>query len=125
MNITIYFHSKKIILLQKNQSTQNQSFKNLDLLNKNEIVDEFELFINQTSSNELIFETENLEKGLEYFGNAFKYIYAAGGLIKKEDRFLFIYRLKTWDLPKGKLDKGEGPREAAIREAKKNAGSPN
>ena len=122
MNITIYYHSKKIILLQKNQNAQNQSFKNLDLLNKNEITGEVELFINQTERNELVFETQDLEKGLEYFGKAFKYIFAAGGLIKKENHFLFIYRLNTWDLPKGKLDKGEGPREAAIRECEEECG---
>lgn len=122
MNITIYYHSKKIILLQKNQNTQNQSFKNLDVLNRNEISNAFELFINQTDSNELIFETENPEKGLENFRKAFKYIYAAGGLIKKEERYLFIYRLKTWDLPKGKLDAGESPEEAAIRECEEECG---
>ena len=37
MNITIYYLSKKIILQQKNQSTENQSFKNLDALKKSEI----------------------------------------------------------------------------------------
>ena len=42
MNITIYYLSKKIILQQKNQSTENQSFKNLDVLKKGEIIDEFE-----------------------------------------------------------------------------------
>jgi 8-oxo-dGTP pyrophosphatase MutT (NUDIX family) len=44
------------------------------------------------------------------------YIEAAGGLIKKADKFLFIYRFERWDLPKGKLDKGETIENAAIRE---------
>lgn len=46
----------------------------------------------------------------------FKIITAAGGLIKKGEKTLMIYRLKKWDLPKGKLDEGEKNRDAARRE---------
>ena len=122
MNITIYYLSKKIILQQKNQSTENQSFKNLDVLKKSEILDEFVKFTDESTSTLLTFETENLENGLEKFRKAFKYIYAAGGLIEKGDTYLFIFRLKRWDLPKGKLDMGEGPEEAAIRECEEECG---
>ncbi len=122
MNITIYYLSKKIILQQKNQSTENQSFKNLDVIKKGEILDEFEKFANETNSTLLTFVTDNLENGLEKFRKAFKYIYAAGGLIEKDNRFLFIYRLNRWDLPKGKLDMGESPEEAGIRECEEECG---
>lgn len=122
MNITIYYLSKKIILQQKNQNAENQPFINLDNLKKAEILDEFVKFANETNSTLLTFETENLEIGLEKFRKAFKYIYAAGGLIEKGDTFLFIFRLKRWDLPKGKLDMGEGPEEAAIRECEEECG---
>ena len=47
----------------------------------------------------------------------FKIIKAGGGVVKNNnDQILFIYRLKKWDLPKGKLDKGETIRECAKRE---------
>ena len=122
MNITIYFLSKKIILQLKNQSTENQSFKNLDALKKSEILDEFVKFTDESTATLLTFETENLEIGLEKFRKVFKYIYAAGGLIEKDNTWLFIFRLKRWDLPKGKLDMGEGPEEAAIRECEEECG---
>lgn len=42
---------------------------------------------------------------------------AAGGLIRNElNEYLFIYRRGFWDLPKGKLEKGETKKETAIRE---------
>ena len=47
----------------------------------------------------------------------FKIVKAAGGVVKnKNDEILFIYRMKKWDLPKGKLDKGETILECAKRE---------
>jgi 8-oxo-dGTP pyrophosphatase MutT (NUDIX family) len=46
-----------------------------------------------------------------------KVIVAAGGLVKNENKdFLFIYRNDKWDLPKGKIDKGETIKAAAVRE---------
>jgi len=48
--------------------------------------------------------------------NELHFIEAAGGLIRNKNKYLFIKRLGKWDLPKGKLDKGETNEEAAIRE---------
>ena len=47
----------------------------------------------------------------------FNIIKAGGGVVNNnKNQILFIYRLKRWDLPKGKLDKGETIRECAERE---------
>lgn len=48
---------------------------------------------------------------------------ASGGLVVNEDhRVLLIYRRGCWDLPKGKLDEGEGWPEAAKREVEEETG---
>lgn len=50
-------------------------------------------------------------------------IKAAGGLaINEEGEYLFIYRNKKWDLPKGKVEKGEVVKEAAVREVEEECG---
>ncbi|OJJ18180.1 hypothetical protein BKI52_25470 [marine bacterium AO1-C] len=41
---------------------------------------------------------------------------AAGGLVTQQDKYLLIYRLGKWDLPKGKAEKGETIETTAIRE---------
>lgn len=48
--------------------------------------------------------------------NKFKIEKAAGGLVRKKEKTLMIYRMKKWDLPKGKKEKGEKYKETAVRE---------
>ena len=72
---------------------------------------------------ELRVECANLTDDFAKFCNEFIVIEAAGGLIKnKEGQYLFIYRHDKWDLPKGKLDKGEKTDAAAIRECQEECG---
>jgi 8-oxo-dGTP pyrophosphatase MutT (NUDIX family) len=53
---------------------------------------------------------------MEYLKDRYKVIKAAGGLVRKKDKFLIIYRMKKWDLPKGKKESGERSFETAVRE---------
>ena len=46
-----------------------------------------------------------------------KPIEAAGCIVKNEEgKILMMKRLGKWDLPKGKIDKGETPIQASLRE---------
>ncbi len=47
---------------------------------------------------------------------SYKLIEAAGGIVRKKDKALMIFRLGKWDFPKGKLEEGETIEEAAVRE---------
>lgn len=50
-------------------------------------------------------------------------IEAAGGVVKNaEGKILLIFRNGKWDLPKGKIDKGETPKKAAVREVEEETG---
>ncbi|MDB5131433.1 MAG: hydrolase [Mucilaginibacter sp.] len=50
-------------------------------------------------------------------------IEAAGGVVVNENHeYLFIYRNKKWDIPKGKIEAGEGIKEAALREVEEECG---
>ncbi len=64
-----------------------------------------------------LYLTVNDYDGIKKFlRRKFKVVKAAGGLVRKKDKFLMIYRMKKWDLPKGKIEKGERNRKAASRE---------
>lgn len=57
-----------------------------------------------------------------HFQLLFNSIPAAGGLVKSSKGYLFIFRKGKWDLPKGKIDKGESAEDAAVREVKEETG---
>lgn len=52
----------------------------------------------------------------KFVKSRFSTIKAAGGIVSKKDKMLLIYRLGKWDFPKGKFEKGETPKQCAVRE---------
>jgi 8-oxo-dGTP pyrophosphatase MutT (NUDIX family) len=66
--------------------------------------------------------SKNLEKLWSDFQSAFKLIGAAGGAVFNDGKVLMIFRREHWDLPKGKIDDGETPEQAAIREVEEETG---
>lgn len=65
----------------------------------------------------------NHEEILKKFCKTIPKEVAAGGVVTNtKGKVLFIYRNDKWDLPKGKLDKGETIAECAIREVEEETG---
>lgn len=65
----------------------------------------------------------DLDQLIELFKSCFKLIYAGGGLIRNsQGRYLVMKRRGKWDLPKGKVNKGETIEAAAIMEATEETG---
>ncbi|WP_420461083.1 NUDIX hydrolase [Neolewinella sp.] len=58
------------------------------------------------------------------FRSHYKWVEAAGGVVTnvRNGKQLFIFRRDYWDLPKGKLDDGEAPATAALREVEEETG---
>ncbi len=65
----------------------------------------------------------NLELLWTDFKSCFKVLEAAGGYVQNtRDELLVFYRRGSWDMPKGKIDPGETPEQAAIREVQEETG---
>lgn len=62
------------------------------------------------------------ESGFDQIFESYKRQSAAGGIVQRDDAYLFIKRNGLWDIPKGKLEKGEGPEEGAVREIEEECG---
>jgi 8-oxo-(d)GTP phosphatase len=64
-----------------------------------------------------------LYEGIEGFKRQLPKILAGGGLVTNAlGELMFIYRRGKWDLPKGKLDKGETISQCAVREVMEETG---
>tara|TARA_B110000211_G_C14080769_1_gene554372 strand:- start:452 stop:1033 length:582 start_codon:yes stop_codon:yes gene_type:complete len=99
------------------------------IANKSTFQGSFEQFSNNSSIEEIISAledgnstgaeviVEDIQAYFKKFSKFFKFIIAAGGTVfNKKDELLVIYRLDKWDLPKGKLEKGEDIPTCAVRE---------
>lgn len=83
-------------------------------------------FLENTSLNAINVYAENLDVLWKTFRNLFVEIEASGGIVyNTKNEILFIHRLGKWDLPKGKLEKGETIEENAIREVEEETGLEN
>jgi 8-oxo-dGTP pyrophosphatase MutT (NUDIX family) len=60
------------------------------------------------------------------FQSCFKVLEAAGGyVLNAQNELLVFYRRGSWDMPKGKIDRGETPEQAAVREVQEETGLKN
>lgn len=83
----------------------------LDLLDKNREV------------RAVVIYHENVETLWADFQACFVVLEAAGGYVQNpRGELLVFYRRGSWDLPKGKIDDGETPAQAAIREVQEETG---
>lgn len=85
-------------------------------------LDQLERFLKLTEVKKLkklesiTFQVQDKSAAKQFVKDHFKIIKASGGLVINGDKVLMIYRLKKWDLPKGKLKKKENLAEGAKRE---------
>ena len=78
----------------------------------------YKVFIDNKAS---FFDVKNEKELLKKFADH-QFIEAAGGIVQRENKFLFIKRNGFWDIPKGKLEKRESPEQGAIREIEEECG---
>jgi 8-oxo-dGTP pyrophosphatase MutT (NUDIX family) len=73
--------------------------------------------------NYILLHSKDLEALWADFKSIYKIIRAAGGVVENtEGKTLLIFRRDFWDLPKGKIDKGESVEHAAVREVQEETG---
>lgn len=119
------FSLNKIIYLIDNKNLYKPGSKSIlePIASEAEMRKKYEALFRQQDIDEAYFLNDKLENLLTFFSSMFKIIEAAGGLVQNnEGKWLFIFRNGKWDLPKGKIEKGEKIRTAAIREVEEECG---
>ena len=108
------FASSETVLLAPYSNNKKMLLSYIDMLEKTDRFDKIIIHY---------FDYKQLKSD---FKSLFKIIHASGGIVKNEfDEILLIERLAKIDLPKGKLEKGEKKKSAAIREVEEETGIAN
>ena len=115
----VFVNELPLILTNKlSDIKDNKYFK----LNENAIQDAITALSKKKLEKAYIYHP-NHEEILKKFSKKIPIVVAGGGVVtNKKGKVLFIYRNNKWDLPKGKLDKGETIKQCAIREVEEETG---
>lgn len=127
MHIKIYFNEKPVYLCDEIDQQLNEILHHPDAVFIDEISGPaIKSLLHEIKKEEFhagVLWYNDLEKLKKAFFKNFLLIEAAGGIVQnKEKEILFIFRLGKWDLPKGKLEKGEDLEECATREVAEETG---
>ena len=113
MQIYKVFDSKSEIVFSAKKSISNSiNINHLSEVSKYNKVNKFRF--NYTTSNPL--------KSIQSWYSDCKFVEASGGIVKRDKKYLWIYRNGIWDLPKGKLENLDDFETAALREVKEECG---
>ena len=110
----VFFNQKPIIL--STQIIKNDDSCPLFYI-KFSVADKIISALKKKSISSVVLYHPKKEKLEMHFNKLFSIVEAAGGLVINElNQYLFIYRNKKWDLPKGRMRKNEMIIDAAVRE---------
>lgn len=127
MYIKVYFDDKPLFLCDKIDEVIEPFIHHDDAI----FIDELNSHTIKTIVHEMqqsqvhagVFFHSDLDALKQAFFKKFTLVTAAGGLVQNEKKeYLLIFRRGKWDLPKGKLDKGEKLEDCAIREIEEETG---
>lgn len=130
MYIKIYFNDKPLFLCNEIDAPLQPYVHHDDAV----FIDELNLHTVKSMIHEMqdpsvhagVFLHTDLEELKEMFFKKFTNVKAAGGFVQNDDNaVLMMFRRGKWDLPKGKLDKGESIEECAVRETEEETGLKN
>lgn len=127
MYIKIYFGDKPVFLCNEVDAELHEYLHHPDAIFVDEISNPaIKSMLHEIAKPEFhagILWDADLEKLKKAFFKHFTPVTAAGGLVENEKgEVLLIFRRGKWDLPKGKLDKGETLEQCAVREVQEETG---
>ena len=118
----IFLNDREIVISsQATESSDNTEIVSAEGFTIDTIKNWFSEFF-QRNNNAVLLHHDPDALMINLFIPAFKLIQAGGGVVIRNSKLLFIFRNEKWDLPKGKIDNGETPEQAAIREVAEECG---
>jgi len=122
----VFYKDRTVFFTQNEQSFHDDSENKIHYFkNRKHLKVALRNFTDNTETKNLFVVSDNPKLAFEKYMKLYKLIEAGGGLVISNNKALFIFRRGKWDLPKGKLEKGESPEIGAIREVEEECGLSN
>ena len=117
----VFIDHKPIILVKKSKT--DESLISIPSEEIKDVIVDLKKYLKKISIDKpLQLICDSPKKEFKRLFSDFKEVTAAGGLVKGDKGFLLIFRKGLWDIPKGKMEKGEDEEETAVREVKEECG---
>ncbi|HNW70717.1 MAG TPA: NUDIX domain-containing protein [Bacteroidales bacterium] len=127
-NYKVYINNKEIIFTDDeitsiDADNDDDNLKIYDNPSVNDVKKIISDFVLNEKPQTLFLASPDSKNLFREFRNDYKLVKAAGGLVRdKDNRILCIFRRGKWDLPKGKIDRDERRKHAALREVREETG---
>lgn len=124
--ITIYINERPLVLT--NAIDKAKTSKGLNQIispfigGPKQVLQFVDMFEKNAKVEKVILTHKNFKYLKKEVFSLFQIIEASGGVVMNKDKMLAIFRRGFWDLPKGKIEKNEGKRAAALREVMEETG---
>jgi 8-oxo-dGTP pyrophosphatase MutT (NUDIX family) len=119
----VFFNDREIVIAARGNTPSFKEIATVENLNSVEGVKNwFQDFAASNIKSSILLHPSPERFWNDLFLAVFTQIPAAGGVVIRDEKLLFIFCKNKWDLPKGKIDRGETAQEAAIREVAEECG---
>lgn len=120
----VFYNDRTVFFIDNDKKINNPNSDNIHYFkNKKQLKLKINSFQNNPDLKELFVIHKDIDFVFRKFTKLYKVIEASGGLVKSaKNDILVIFRRGKWDLPKGKIEKRESPKVAAIREVEEECG---
>jgi 8-oxo-dGTP pyrophosphatase MutT (NUDIX family) len=117
----VFIENKPIIFIENKPSVSKSYSVDAKMLDS---IDEHLIpIIKKLPANKKLYVLcDHVKEDMDRLFESYDKVMAAGGIVKRKKRLLFIKRNGFWDIPKGKLDEGETPEDGAMREIEEECG---
>jgi 8-oxo-dGTP pyrophosphatase MutT (NUDIX family) len=117
----VFIENRPIIFAQNDALLTNTYCIASELLEKGE--EDLALIVKRVPKKKnIVVLSDQIEDEFARIFKEYDFIEAAGGIVKRKKKYLFIKRNGFWDIPKGKLENKEAIEEGAIREIEEECG---
>lgn len=124
----IYINGTPVFLCDRQEAAESPYQLNKNTLNtrytgKKKMLKQYLDLLDKQNLAAVVLWFEDVEILWNDFKSCFKLQEAAGGyVLNPQNELLVFYRRGSWDMPKGKIDPGETPEVAAVREVQEETG---